>query len=264
VRLADMQKVYREAFERDQDKWPSRGAARVEDEAAHYVLQSFAARGFAAYAVDLRGYGDTPRDATGWLTPKRSAADIVNVVAWIGTQHAALPRPTVVGWSRGAIMAGMAAIDAPARISNLVLFGFAFDPVLKFSEVPLLSSPVRERNTAAAATADFISPYVTPRIVVEAFVAQALKTDPVLVDVKNDGEFNAFVPARVATPTLVLYGSNDPGVTDDDVGKMFAALGTTDKQVVALPGGDHAAQLEDTHNAWIAAIVNFIDRAGRR
>jgi aconitate hydratase len=39
VRLADMQKVYREAFERDQDKWPSRGAARVEDEAAHYVLK---------------------------------------------------------------------------------------------------------------------------------------------------------------------------------------------------------------------------------
>jgi aconitate hydratase len=39
VRLADMQKVYREAFERDQDKWPSGGPARVEDEAAHYVLK---------------------------------------------------------------------------------------------------------------------------------------------------------------------------------------------------------------------------------
>ena len=34
------------------------------------VMQSFAAQGFAAYAMDLRGYGETPRDATGWLTPR--------------------------------------------------------------------------------------------------------------------------------------------------------------------------------------------------
>jgi aconitate hydratase len=31
VRLPDMQKAYRDAFARDQDKWPSRGAARVTD-----------------------------------------------------------------------------------------------------------------------------------------------------------------------------------------------------------------------------------------
>ena len=30
--------------------------------------------------------------------------------------------------------------------------------------------------------------------------------------------------------------------------------------MVVLPGADHAAQLEDTHDAWIAAIVNFINR----
>jgi aconitate hydratase len=40
VRLADMQKAYRDAFERDQDKWPSGGPARVEDEAEHYVLKN--------------------------------------------------------------------------------------------------------------------------------------------------------------------------------------------------------------------------------
>jgi aconitate hydratase len=39
VRLADMQTVYRDAFQRDQDKWPSRGPARVKDEAADYELK---------------------------------------------------------------------------------------------------------------------------------------------------------------------------------------------------------------------------------
>ena len=41
---------------------------------------------------------------------------------------------------------------------------------------------------------------------------------------------------------------------------MFAVIGAHDKQMVVLPGADHAAQLEDTHDAWIAAIVNFINR----
>ena len=102
------------------------------------VLASFAAQGYAAYAVDLRGYGATPRDASGWLTPKRAAADISNVLGWIATQHPALPKPTLVGWSRGAVMAGMVAIASPQRLTNVVLFGFAFDPELEFgdAEVP--------------------------------------------------------------------------------------------------------------------------------
>jgi pimeloyl-ACP methyl ester carboxylesterase len=224
------------------------------------VMASFVARGFAAYAVDLRGYGDTPRDATGWLTPRRSAADIVNVLSWVAAQHPTLPKPTLIGWSRGAIMAGMAAQMAPQRVSNVVLFGFAFDPTLRFVDFDESSSPLRVKNSAASAESDFIHPEITPRIVVTSFVQQALKADPILVDVKRDAEFNDFVPKRLTTPTLVLYGSADPGVLADEAGKMLAAIAAPEKQVVVLPGAGHAAQLEDTHDAWIAAIVGFINR----
>jgi pimeloyl-ACP methyl ester carboxylesterase len=96
--------------------------------------------------------------------------------------------------------------------------------------------------------------------VVAAFIEQALKADPILVDVKDDTDFNAFDPEQLTTPTLVMFGSEDPGVAIDEAGKMFAVLGAHDKQMVVLPGADHAAQLEDTHDAWIAAIVNFINR----
>jgi pimeloyl-ACP methyl ester carboxylesterase len=228
------------------------------------VLASFAAQGFAAYAVDLRGYGATARDETGWLTPKRSAADIVSVMTWIAQQHPALPKPTLVGWSRGAAMAGMAAQMAPSAVSNLVLFGFAFDPDLKFVSLDLDEKPLRAKNTAAAAASDFISPDVTSSSVIRAFVEQALKTDPILVDVKRDEEFNGFAPAEMATPTLILFGSADPGMSMDDAGKMFARLAAKDKQMVVLPGADHAAHLEDTHDAWVTAILNFVKRPAPR
>jgi pimeloyl-ACP methyl ester carboxylesterase len=226
------------------------------------VMQSLAAQGYAAYAVDLRGYGETPRDATGWLTPKRGAADIVNVLAWVAQQHPTLPKPALVGWSRGGAMAAMvaSAAAAPTRMSALVLFGFAFDPEAQFVDVTVSEKPQMEKNTAEAAASDFISPKVTPPAVIKAFVEQALKADPILMDLKNDSEFNAIKPESIVVPTLLLFGEDDPGVLASDAGKFFAALATGDKQIVSLPGADHAAQLEDTHDAWIAAIVNFLNR----
>jgi alpha-beta hydrolase superfamily lysophospholipase len=56
-----------------------------------------------------------------------------------------------------------------------------------------------------------------------------------------------------------MYGQQD-AINDQEAGKFFAALGTGDKQLVVLPGGDHAALVEDTHDMWIAAIVSFLSR----
>lgn len=223
------------------------------------VMMSLVQRGFAAYAVDLRGYGETPRDPTGWLTPKRAAADLGNVLAWLIQQHPG-HTPAVVGWSRGGAVAQLAAQTWPARVSALVLFGFAFDPDLQFVDIPSAEKPLMEKNTAHAAQSDFISPKVTPPAVIQAFTQQALKADPILADLKADVEFNALKPNRVMTPTLIIFGDRDPGVAIEDAAKFFARLATPDKQLVVLPGADHAAQIEDTHDAWIAAIVNFITR----
>jgi alpha-beta hydrolase superfamily lysophospholipase len=228
------------------------------------VMQSLVAQGFAAYAVDLRGYGETPRDATGWLSPRRAAADVVNVANWVAQQHPALPKPALVGWSRGAAAAMLAAQSMTGRVSALVLFGFAYDPDLAFADVSVPEKPQLSKNTAESAASDFISPRVTPPAVIQAFVDQAMKADPVLMDLKNDAEFNALKPARVMVPTLLLFGERDPGVVALDAGKFFAALGTPDRQLVMLPGADHAAQIEDTHDAWIAAIVNFLNRPPAR
>jgi pimeloyl-ACP methyl ester carboxylesterase len=224
------------------------------------VMSSLAAQGIAAYGVDLRGYGETPRDATGWLTPRRAASDVVNVLTWIATQHPTLPKPAVVGWSRGGAISMLAAQMAPTRVSALVLFGFLFDPEAQFADVPVPAKPPMDKNTAESAASDFISPPVTPPAVISAFVEQALRADPVRIDLKNDGEYNALKPDRVTMPTLVMYGEQDPGVSDADAGKFFAKLASPHREMIVLPGADHAAQLEDTHDLWISAVVSFLDR----
>jgi pimeloyl-ACP methyl ester carboxylesterase len=228
------------------------------------VLTSLAARRIAGYAIDLRGYGGTPRDPSGWMTPRRATADILNVLSWIAGRHPELPRPALVGWSRGAALAMLAAQRAPARVGSLVMFGFAFDPDATFVDAAQPRRPQRARNTAESAAADFISPRVTPPAVITAFVTQALAADPVLADLRGESDFNELDPAALDVPTLLIYGERDPGVIKDDATRLFERLRTRDKEQVVLPGADHAAHIEDTHDAWMDAVVRFTRRFGAR
>jgi pimeloyl-ACP methyl ester carboxylesterase len=85
----------------------------------------------------------------------------------------------------------------------------------------------------------------------------------VRVDWNNPEQFAELDPAKVVTPTLVIHGERDPLAPIDAQSRLFTRLGTPDRQWVVLPGGDHAALVEDTHPAFIAAIVAFVARPGR-
>lgn len=222
------------------------------------VLASLAARGIAAYAVDLRGYGETPRDPSGWTTPEQTATDVLAVAAWIAEQHASLPPVALVGWSRGAAVAMLAAQRSPARVSALVLYGFAHDPDARFVDSVGPARPAMAPNTPESATSDFVSATVTPPAVIAAFREQALGSDPVLADWRREVEFNALDPRQITIPVLVLLGDRDPGVIKEELARFYRSLGTADKQLVLLPGADHAAHIEDTHDAWVDAVVERV------
>jgi pimeloyl-ACP methyl ester carboxylesterase len=223
------------------------------------VLASLEAKGIAAYALDQRGYGATPRDSTGWLTPKRAAADVAIVLRWIAARHPTLPRPALVGWSLGAATAHLAAATSPQLMSSVVLFGYAPDPDGELPADVDTTMPLRAKTTAESAASDFISPKVTPPIVVKTFVETALKTDPIAVDWRHEDEF-IYDSSRIAIPTLVMFGERDPGVDRDAAELFLARLKTDQKRLVEIPGADHCAQLENTHDVWINEVTNFVTR----
>ncbi len=224
---------------------------------ARSVMDGLKAADYAAYALDLRGYGDSARDSTGWLTPDRAAADVREALEWIRKSNPGLPAPTLVGYSRGASVSALVAARYPESLSMLVLYGYPAAP-----RQPSLApaSPLRERNTAKAAASDFITPGAASQAVIDAYVAHALKANPVRVDWRNEEQF-AFDPAAIRAPTLFLYGARDPLYSPEAVSKLLSTLGTEDRTLVLLPNSDHAAHVENTHSAWWQAIVEFIERA---
>jgi pimeloyl-ACP methyl ester carboxylesterase len=224
--------------------------------AARSVMDGLRRADYAAYALDGRGYGDSPRDSTGWLTPDRAAADVRAALEWIRKANPGQPPPTLVGYSRGASTAALVAARYPESLSMLVLYGY---PAAPRQPTPPPASPPREPNTAKAAASDFITPGAASQAVIDAYVAHALKANPVRVDWRDEQEF-AFDPSAIRAPTLMIYGARDPLYSPDAVSKLLSALGTEDRTLVLLPNSDHAAHIENTHGAWLQTVVDFIER----
>ncbi len=136
--------------------------------------------------------GATARDGTGWNTPRRAAADLSAAIDHVRNQHPSFLPPAVLGWSLGSLVAQLHAQGDPSAISALVLYGDPRDPDKpgRTGVGPAASRPPDAApNTAAAAASDFISPAVIDRAAIDAFVQQAMASDPVRADWRAMDEF---------------------------------------------------------------------------
>jgi len=221
---------------------------------ARSFMDALVAQGYAAYALDLRGYGATPRDATGFNTPERAAADTAAALRAIGG------KPALFGWSRGSMVAQLTAQRHPELLGALILFGYPTDPDRPPAAQAEPDAPARKPTTAEAAAEDFIAPGVISKRAIAAYVQAALAADPVRVDWRHEAEWSALAPEALHVPVLLLQAELDPYAKTDAHARLFARLGTRDRQWVMVPRGDHAALLEDTAPRMIAAIRAFLDR----
>lgn len=226
------------------------------------LMDALVASGYAVYALDQRGYGATLRDASGWLTPDRAAADAETVLDWVAAHAPRGRRPALLGYSRGSATAMLAAQQHPEKLSTLIMYG----PYYNVEQLPEIAAeptvPPRTRTTAEGAAEDFITPASTPAGVKDAYVKSATTLDTVRVDWRHEEQFNVLDPARLHTPTLVIHGDRDPYAAGAGLPAFFARIAAVDHAWVVLVGADHVAHLE-RQGAFVQAIVGFLERDGR-
>ncbi len=227
---------------------------------ARSSMDALVAEGFAVYAVDQRGYGATPRDASGFLTPDRAEKDLAAVLAFVAARHEALPKPSLLGWSLGSLVAQLTAQRHADDISALVLYGYPRDPAQRYAADPPGRKPDRNKTTAKAAAEDFIVKGAISQAGIDAFVAAAVSSDPVRADWSGTEQWGALKPEAVSVPTLVIHGERDPYAPKAKQAALFVRLGIGDRQWVILPGCDHAAHLERCGPRFTQAVVQFIRR----
>jgi pimeloyl-ACP methyl ester carboxylesterase len=222
------------------------------------MMDSLVDAGFAVYAVDLRGYGETPRDKTGWLTPNRAADDVAIVISWIAEHGDWEASPHLFGWSMGSTIAQLMVQRHPGLVASLTLFGYWRDINEDLPADAAHIVPLKSANTAEAAASDFITPGSISEKAVDAYVTAALAADPIRVDIRHIDEYNVLDGAKITVPTLVIAGEFDPLAPADNQVSLLLSLATGHKQYVSVPGGDHAALLEHSRGYFIHEIVAFL------
>ena len=91
------------------------------------------------YSMDFRGFGGTPKDASGFVEPLKCVSDVVSVLNWIHSKHTSngtaekggesdsvdgdgqTSRPALLGWSHGALIAQITAQRHSDALSKLIL-----------------------------------------------------------------------------------------------------------------------------------------------
>jgi pimeloyl-ACP methyl ester carboxylesterase len=222
------------------------------------LMDGLVAEGYAVYAVDLRGYGATPRDETAWLTPNRAADDVAIVIEWIADANDRALRPHLFGWSMGSTISQLTVQRHPDLVASLTLFGYWRDDDVELPADEPGIRPAQAKNTAEAAASDFITPGSISQAAIDAYVKQSLKADPVRVDVRHTDQYNALDGSQINVPTLVIAGEYDPLAPAGNQAKLYTRLATGHKQWVTVPGGDHAAFLESPRAYFIHELVGFL------
>jgi alpha-beta hydrolase superfamily lysophospholipase len=223
------------------------------------LMDGMVEQGYTTYAVDLRGYGETPSDSTEWLSPDKAAKDILNVLNWISTENNN-QKVHLFGWSMGSTSSLLATQINSSDIATLTVFGYWQDLDVVIPEDSNDAKLEKRVNTTEHAISDFITPGSISQKAIDTYAKMALEYDPIRVDWRFVEQFNNIDPSLITTPVLVLQGELDPIGPTDSQAKLFTRLKTADKSWVVISGGDHAAFMETPRKHFIHSFTAFIDR----
>ena len=248
---------------------------QVEEES---VMDAFAERGWFVIALEFPGYRG---EAEGFPGTARACADLLTMLVPGFLDLTGEKQLDVLGWSWGAQVAGLFAQENPHLVRRLVLYGFT--PSERIPEAALaaagidLDEPTRVQ-TREAALSDF-EPEYRSSAVAQAYADAALKDNPT----SPNGPLLDFArhlplvdPKRLTLRTQVISGWWDVhprrGRTEFTehcecgspreiaLQEFCEQLPEGDGLPILLRDGGHAVHLEEGGDAWLAAVVEFLER----
>ncbi len=228
-----------------------------------HVAKALTERGYAVWAPDHRGHGQSegPRALIDSL--ERAVEDIHTVVTMVAAE-ASGRRPFLLGHSMGGLLATAYTLRHQETIAGLVL-----------------SAPAAALETASPVTR-FVSAMlsrITPRLGVFAVDPAGVSRDPDVVrDYEDDPQvFHGKLPVRtvaelageigaledrvpaITLPVLLMYGTADPIVPPSGSVMLSKRISSDDLTTTPYEGLYHEILNEPERDAVIAEILGWLD-----
>jgi pimeloyl-ACP methyl ester carboxylesterase len=197
------------------------------------------ASGYRAILIDSRGHGRSTRDARPY-TYELMASDVLAVLDALAVERAA-----VVGWSDGACIALILAMQAPQRVAGVFFFACNMDPsgTKEIDE----SDPILNRCFSRHAK-DYAALSATPNDF-------AAFTEAVSLMMASQPNYGADDLAAVRVPVTIVQSEHDEFIKREHAEYLARSIPGADS--VILPGVTHFAPLQrpEQFNATMLAFV---------
>lgn len=258
-------------------------------------LRATADAGFAAYALDIRGYGLSRSAVVESETKPYARAtdairDINDATAWICDRHR-VDSVRLVGGSWGSITTSLyTATIGTERVEKLVLYAPIYAEVNRGWHAILADPDHPSRFNPGFGASRLVTEAATrarwdlempeganwrDESVFQALVQSSLADDPAASSHDPVGfrapngtfvdlweAFNAkplYDPSAITCPTLLIRGGADPTSTRTDALGLFDRIGALDKQYVEIANGAHFISAEVRARQVFDAVTAFLD-----
>lgn len=200
--------------------------------------------GHRVILIDSRGHGRSTRDDRSY-TYELMASDVLAVMDELGLDKAAF-----IGWSDGACIALVLAMQAPARVKGVFFFGCNMDPS---GTKEFVMTPVVERCFSRHAK-DYARLSATPGRF-DAFV------EAVSLMMKTEPNYSAHDLAQIRLPVAIVHSEHDEFIRPEHA--EYLARSIPGAELIRLSGVSHFAPLQrpDYFNGVLLAFLDGRFRA---
>lgn len=210
-----------------------------------HQVPALQAAGYRVVLLDTRGHGRSTRDDR-TLHYERLAGDLLAVI-----DHLSLAPACLVGWSDGAVVSLIAALQRPEAVSGVLFFGCAMDPSGLRDDVAF--TPILQRCMARHER-DFKALSPSP----DGFERLRQSLLPLH---QNEPHYSAPQLSQVAVPVQVLHAQGDEFIRREHAEYLARTLPRGEFRELAQV--THFAPLQRPH-LFNAALLDFLSQLTAR
>ncbi|MDE0781169.1 MAG: alpha/beta fold hydrolase [Alphaproteobacteria bacterium] len=244
----------------------------VPGKPGYSMMEWFARKGFDVWTMDHENYGRSSRTASN--SDIASGADDLAAAIPIVLNETSASCVHMFGSSSGALRAGLFANRYPEHVASLSLDAFVWtgEGSLTLKKRRENLDIFRRESVRKVDRAFFHSIFNRDKVglveegVADAFADAELRfgtTMPTGTYLDMCTKLPVVDPGKVICPLLLLRGEHDGIATEQDVTEFFLQLGTSDKQLVILPGQAHVGTLGVNRMRLFSVLLEFLGRPAR-
>lgn len=227
-----------------------------------WVAEQISAKGFAVYALDLRGRGKSDGERFYVQRFADYVADVDAFVSLVKSRDSNLP-VFLLGHSAGGVVSCLYALEHQSELAGLVCESFAFKvpaPDFALAVFKGLAHVAPHAHVLRLKNEDFSRDPAAVRAMNEdPLIAHETQPTQTLAEMVRSDERLAREFSRITLPVLILHGTKDKAAKSSGSQTFYDAAGSSDKTLKLYEGAFHDPLNDSDKGTVIADITRWLE-----